>query len=85
MNKWMPICGKFTQDEEAIIFEGSEITNGLGIQGGEKGILLFGDKMLSGTIAMDVEFESEVLDSFEDAEIIFDYIDECHFTVWWNV
>jgi hypothetical protein len=25
------------------------------------------------------------LDSFEDAEIIFDYIDECHFTVWWNV
>ena len=79
MNKWMPIYGNFIQDEKDIVFEGSSTVNNLGEEQVQIGLLLFGNRMLSGKIEVDVEFESEILEQSEEAEIVFDYVDEYNF------
>lgn len=79
MNGWMPIRGNFIPEGKEIIFKGMMIPDILGGVQAQSGILLFGKRMLAGKITMDIEFESEILDPFEEAEIIFDYFDEQNF------
>lgn len=75
---WIPISGDFSMDNDDIVYKGG-VTSFLGQEKVKQGILLFDNKISSGTIEMDIEFEDETIDWCEEAEIIFDYINESNF------
>ena len=45
----------------------------------KQGLILSDQKMLAGKIKVDIEFETNELQRYEEAELIFDYIDEYNF------
>ena len=45
----------------------------------KQGLILSDQKMLAGKIKVDIEFETKDLQINEEAELIFDYIDEYNF------
>ena len=75
---WVPICGDFTLNDSKIVFNGGT-DNVLGNVQTKQGLILSDQKMLAGKIKVDIEFETKNLQINEEAELIFDYIDEYNF------
>ena len=75
---WVPICGDFTLNDSKIVFNGGT-DNVLGNVQTKQGLILSDQKMLAGKIKVDIEFETNELQRNEEAELIFDYIDEHNF------
>lgn len=75
---WIPIFGDFTLNDSKIVFNGS-IDNNLGNVQIKQGLILSDQKMLAGKIKVDIEFGTKELQRNEEAELIFDYIDEHNF------
>ena len=76
--KWVPIRGDFTLNDSKIVFNGGT-DNVLGNIQTKQGLILSDQKMLAGKIKVDIEFETKDLQINEEAELIFDYIDEHNF------
>ena len=75
---WIPIFGDFTLNDSKIVFNGS-IDNNLGNVQIKQELILSDQKMLAGKIKVDIEFGTKELQRNEEAELIFDYIDEHNF------
>ena len=58
MNKWVSLYGNFETRDENIIFNGQEFRNVTGEIQPLVGEILLEDKMLSGAVSVDIEFES---------------------------
>lgn len=78
MDKWLPIQGEFTEENNKIVFHGgiyngngANVNNSAGIPSGKVGVILFQQAVSTGTIEMDVEFEK--LEYKDEAQIVFDY------------
>ena len=76
--KWVPIRGDFTLNDSKIVFNGGT-DNVLGNIQTKQGLILSDQKMLAGKIKVDIEFGTKELQRNEEAELIFDYIDEHNF------
>ena len=75
---WIPIFGDFALNDNKIVFNGST-DNDVGNLQTKQGLILSDQKMLAGKIKVDIEFETNELQRYEEAELIFDYIDEYNF------
>ncbi|MDY3285557.1 MAG: hypothetical protein SOX31_03145 [Eubacteriales bacterium] len=82
MKNFMPITGKFTVEDEKIVFCGGSVAPADGISNtseaqGKCGIILFEDKLSAGEVEVSIEFDS--LNELDEAEIIFNYYDQGNF------
>lgn len=75
---WVPIRGDFTLNDSKIVFnEGTGIFLGNPLI--KQGLILSDQKMLAGKIEVDIEFETKELQTNEEAELVFDYVNESNF------
>lgn len=70
MNKWVSLYGNFEPRDENIIFNGQEFRNVTGEIQPLVGEILLEDKMLSGAVSVDIEFESCDIQRSEEAGVI---------------
>lgn len=79
MNKWVSLYGNFEPRDENIIFNGQEFRNVTGEIQPLVGEILLEDKMLSGAVSVDIEFESCDIQRSEEAGVILNYLSQDDF------
>lgn len=79
MNKWVSLYGNFETRDENIIFNGQEFRNVTGEIQPLVGEILLEDKMLSGAVSVDIEFESCDIQRSEEAGVILNYLSQDDF------
>lgn len=82
MKNWVAINGKFTEENDKIVFHGGiieqadETSNTINSQA-KCGIILFDDLLSNGEIEVTVRFDS--LDTYDEAQIVFNFEDRSNF------